>query len=128
MSGTTAELDSATQQFSEWAEGILRERRPGDRFSISSALQIVPLDNEDQVLYDDWILVAGKNLSVGGIAFSHMQPLSWNRAVVSYVKPDVGRFAAEIEIVWTRPTPLGHYESGCRFIRKLPSCDIHCKG
>ena len=39
--------------------------------------------------------------------------------MISLDHPKVGRFAVEAEIVWTRPTPIGLYESGCRLLRTV---------
>ena len=63
--------------------------------------------------------LSGKDLSLTGIGFSHDYPLLFRRVIVSLNHPKVGRFAVEAEVVWTRPTPIGLYESGCRLIRTV---------
>jgi hypothetical protein len=93
------------------------ERRSRDRFPIPYTFRLTPLDQDGNPLPDETTTVVGKDLSLSGIGFSHDHPILHRRAVVSLDHPKVGRFAVEAEIVWTRQTPIGLYESGCRLVR-----------
>jgi hypothetical protein len=93
------------------------ERRTRDRFPIPYTFRLTPIDSEGQPLLDETTTVVGKDLSLSGIGFSHDHPLLHRRAVITLDHPKVGRFAVEAEIVWTRQTPIGLYESGCRLLR-----------
>jgi PilZ domain len=93
------------------------ERRSRDRFPIPYTFRLVPIDRDGIPLVDETTTVVGKDLSLSGIGFSHDHPLPHRRAVISLDHPKVGRFAVEAEIVWTRQTPIGLYESGCRLVR-----------
>ena len=95
------------------------ERRSRDRFPIPYTFRLVPIDPDGNMLTDETTTVVGKDLSLSGIGFSHDHPLPHRRAVISLDHPRVGRFAVEAEIVWTRPTPIGLYESGCRLVRTV---------
>jgi hypothetical protein len=102
--GTTAESD---------------ERRNRDRFPIPYTFRLTPLDQDGNLLADETTTVVGKDLSLSGIGFSHDHPLEYRRAIISLIHPMIGRFAVEAEVVWTRPTPVGLYESGCRLLRTV---------
>jgi len=95
------------------------ERRNRDRFPIPFTFRLTPIDDLGRLVNDDTTTVVGKDLSLTGIGFSHDHTLRYRRAIVSLDHPKVGRFAVEAEIVWTRPTPLGLFESGCRLIRTV---------
>jgi PilZ domain len=93
------------------------ERRNRDRFPIPYTFRLTPVDHDGIPMLDETTTVVGKDLSLTGIGFSHDHPLLYRRAVISLDHPKVGRFAVEAEIVWTRQTPIGLYESGCRLMR-----------
>jgi hypothetical protein len=95
------------------------ERRHRDRFPIPYTFRLTPIDRNGNLLNDETTTVVGKDLSLTGIGFSHDYPLLFRRVIVSLNHPKVGRFAVEAEVVWTRPTPIGLYESGCRLIRTV---------
>ena len=95
------------------------ERRKGDRFQIPFLFRLTPIHHDGSVLIDETTTVVGKDLSLSGISFSHDIPLAHRRALVVLYHSKLARFAVEAEIIWTRMTPLGLYESGCRIIRRV---------
>jgi hypothetical protein len=95
------------------------DRRERDRYPIPYTFRLTPVDDSGQPLTDETTTIVGRDLSLSGIGFSHDYPLPCRRAIISLDHPMVGRFAVEAEIVWTRPTPIGLYESGCRLIRTV---------
>jgi hypothetical protein len=109
-------------------EAMVDERRNRDRFPIPYTFRLTPIDDDGQVLTDEATTIVGKDLSLSGIGFSHDHPLPCSRAIISLDHPMVGRFAVEAEIVWTRPTPIGLYESGCRLIRTVDGHILRGKG
>jgi hypothetical protein len=104
------------------------DRRERDRYPIPYTFRLTPLDDNGQLLSDETTTIVGRDLSLSGIGFSHDYPLSCRRAIISLDHPMVGRFAVEAEIVWTRPTPIGLYESGCRLIRTVDGHVMRPKG
>ena len=104
------------------------ERRQRDRFPIPYTFRLTPLDQDGKLLTDETTTIVGKDLSLSGIGFSHDHPLQYRRAIISLNHPMVGRFAVEAEIVWTRPTPIGLYESGCRLLRTVDGHIMRPKG
>jgi hypothetical protein len=109
-------------------EALVDERRQRDRFPIPYTFRLTPVDDDGQLLADEATTIVGKDLSLSGIGFSHDHPLPCRRAIISLDHPMVGRFAVEAEIVWTRPTPIGLYESGCRLIRTVDGHIVRGKG
>ena len=95
------------------------DRRTRDRFPIPYTFRLTPIDASGNLLVDDETTIVGKDLSLTGIGFSHDHELRFRRAIISLNHPKIGRFAVEAEIVWTRPTPIGLFESGCRLIRTI---------
>jgi hypothetical protein len=95
------------------------ERRLRQRYPISCKMYLTPIDAVGAPLTDDSWMIFGKDLSRTGICFSHDFPLPHRRLVISLIDPTIGQFVVEAEVVWTRPTPIGLYESGCRLTRKI---------
>ncbi len=94
---------------------------------IPYTFRLIPIDLDGNILTDEATTIVGKDLSLTGIGFSHDQALLYKRAVISLDHPKVGRFAVEAEIVWTRPTPIGLYESGCRLVRTIDGHTVRAK-
>jgi hypothetical protein len=103
------------------------ERRVRDRFPIPYTFRLTPLDTEGNPIVDDTTTVVGKDLSLIGIGFSHDHELPSKRVIISLNHPKVGNFAVEAEIVWTRATPLGLYESGCRLVKTVSGHGVKAK-
>jgi hypothetical protein len=103
------------------------ERRSRDRFPIPYTFRLTPLDEDGAPLPDETTTVVGKDLSLVGIGFSHDHVLPGKRVIISLNHPKVGTFAVEAEVVWTRPTPLGLFESGCRLVRTIDGHTVRSK-
>jgi hypothetical protein len=95
------------------------ERRSRDRFPIVFSLLLTPIDNDGNLLLQETAQIVGKDLSVRGFSFSHMGPLQHRRAIVSITPPNTAPITVSAEVMWTRQTSIGLYESGCRFIQKV---------
>jgi hypothetical protein len=114
-------LSAQVQELIDESGGVetVDERRSRNRVPIPYTFRLIPLDSEGKLLTDEITTIVGKDLSLTGIGFSHDHAISYKRAIISLDHPKVGRFAVEAEIVWTRPTPIGLYESGCRLLRTV---------
>ncbi len=98
---------------------VSKERRARTRYPIPYTFQLIPLDEGGKPRLERTTTVVGKHLSQSGISFSHDQPLSCRGAIVSLIHPNIGRFAVEVDLLWTRRTVIGIYESGGRLIRTV---------
>src|SRR5437763_8927714 len=103
------------------------ERRTRNRVPIPYTFRLIPIDRDGNPLIDETTTIVGRDLSLTGIGFSHDHALPYKRALISLDHPKVGRFAVEAEIVWTRPTPIGLYESGCRLVRTIDGHTVRAK-
>ena len=101
------------------------DKRNRDRYPICCTLQLIPIDEEGHWLLEETVLAIGRDLSTTGIGFSKEKELAHHRALISFNDPNVGRFAVEVQLVWSRPTPIGLYDNGCRLIRKVDGHDLH---
>jgi hypothetical protein len=133
---STAEAKAQRDSLRQHVQGLIDEartvatsdeRRNRDRFPIPYTFRLTPIDLEGNVLTDETTTVVGKDLSLTGIGFSHDHALLYRRAIISLNHPKVGRFAVEAEIVWTRPTPIGLFESGCRLVRTIDGHTVRKK-
>lgn len=100
------------------------ERRVRERFPICYTMRLTPISQSETPLADETAIIVGKDLSRRGISFSHDFPLSHRRIVISFTHPEVGQFSVEAEVTWTRRTPIGLYESGCRLIKKVAGHNV----
>jgi hypothetical protein len=98
------------------------ERRQRARFPIAGSLRFIPLDDHGNRLEGRTYTITGKDLSVRGMSFLHEFPMPYCRAVIMYTEADVGTLSVEVQITWTRQTPIGLFETGCLFLRK---CEGH---
>jgi hypothetical protein len=131
-----AEATAQRESLSRQVQGLIDEartnvtadeRRNRDRFPIPYTFRLTPIDTEGNLLAEETTTVVGKDLSLTGIGFSHDHALTHRRAIISLNHPKVGRFAVEAEVVWTRPTPIGLFESGCRLLRTVDGHTVRSK-
>jgi len=112
----SADITSLMRQVEPYVKG---ERRAKARYPIPYTFQLIPLDESGKPRLEKTTTVVGKHLSQSGISFSHDQPLPYRGAIVSLIHPNVGRFAVEVDLLWSRRTVIGIYESGGRLIRTV---------
>ena len=93
--------------------------RARDRFPICALMQFIPMDLSGELLSSKVIRVVGKDLSTTGIAFTHDARLPSRKAVIAVTDPSAGRLFLEVEVLWSRLSPIGQYESGCRLVQKI---------
>jgi hypothetical protein len=133
----TADVKAQSDSLSRQVQGLIDEARSHDtsderrnrnRVPIPYTFRLVPVDSDGKLVTNEATTIVGKDLSLTGIGFSHDHALPYKRAIISLDHPKVGRFAVEAEIVWTRPTPIGLYESGCRLIRTVDGHTVRAKG
>lgn len=93
------------------------ERRHFTRIPLPMPLRLTPLDQTGQRLDHLTLTVIGKDISPRGISFFHHGSLPYRRAIVSLHHPEIGQYAAEVDIGWCRFTESGWYVSGARQIR-----------
>jgi hypothetical protein len=97
---------------------MMRNRRSEERLPLGCRVRLSPLE-QDSPPIEDQTAFLGKNISQGGICFSHGHPLKSRRFLMSFHDSKVGDGVVEGEVAWTRTTGSGLHETGCRIVRKL---------
>jgi len=95
------------------------ERRHFTRIPLPMTLRLTPLDQTGQRLDHLAMTVIGKDISPRGISFFHQGSLPYRRAIVSLNHPEIGQYAAEVDIGWCQFTESGWYVSGARQVRPV---------
>ena len=83
------------------------------RSELGFELQL-PFDCDGTLLKDKTMVVTGKEMSLSGISLSHDRPVPYHRVLLELDHPEFDRLTIQAEIIWTRKTPRGDYESGGR--------------
>jgi hypothetical protein len=100
------------------------ERRLRERFPIYCKMLLTPIDHEQNAIVDEAADIFGKDISTTGMCFTHDLPVAQGRIAISLTHPEIGQLNVEAEIIWSRQTLIGLYETGCRLIRKIPGHSI----
>lgn len=95
------------------------ERRNRDRFPIFGRICVVPATPDGQPLPGEMTVVMGRDMSATGISFSHEIELTSDHILLELSFKERAHIRLLAEVLWSRPTPLGLFETGCRLIRKL---------
>ena len=82
---------------------------------------LTPLDPGSALPDGDPTLVAGRNLSLQGVSFSHEHPLPYRDIVLTFALPGGGVESMVVRLKWCRFTRGGKYQSGGRLLRTTPS-------
>jgi hypothetical protein len=93
-------------------------RRSEKRLPLGCRIRLSPVD-QDAAQIEDGSAFLGKNVSQGGICFSHSHPLKARRFLLSFRDATVGDGVVEAEVAWTRLARTGLHETGCRLVRKI---------
>ncbi len=100
-----------------------RERRQDDRIAIPVLFRLTPLGADRLPLDQESTIVVGKNISRRGVSFYHEHSITHRRVIIELADPNLGSFAAEVDITWCRFTKPGWYESGGRLIRAMAASE-----
>lgn len=92
------------------------ERRPRPRTPIAIAVPTLPLDGRLRPIHDPLMMLT-RNISCGGIALIHTQPLIAEYLAVELPMPDKRRFQVVAEVLRVRLVD-SLYEYGGRFVTK----------
>jgi hypothetical protein len=96
--------------------GFLADRRKDPRFPYPKLIYLTPVGRDGRTPQGESIVVTGKQISEGGLAFFHQNPLP-NRRMIASLETHDGRFMGFlIDICWCRFTRHGWYESGSRLL------------
>lgn len=95
------------------------------RAKYESSIALTPIDEHTFEPRGEAFLCEGRNISPGGVAFVHAQPLPHRLVAITFPARD-GRALACLatRLNWCRFTRHGMYHSGGKFLRPLPGWEV----
>jgi hypothetical protein len=106
--------------------GLSLWERRWERIAYPHPILVEPLGEVDGRYVPDGerLLVAGHDLSLGGLSFEHDVPLPHRFVALSFpMEPRLTR-AIVAQLTWCRFTRSGLYDSGGRFLRTIEHADL----
>jgi len=97
---------------------VLHARR-WHRFRYERPVAVTPLDETTEEPVGETILAMGRDISKGGISFTHAQPLPFRKVAVSFQLDDGTCESVVTVLKWCRFTRHKVYQSGGQFERTI---------
>jgi len=94
---------------------LVLDQRGSQRHAFPCPVDLWPIEN-GQIIQSPMVVI-GKNLSRGGIAFFHLDPIPQRQAVIGLPCGDHRLVHLLTEIHWCRFLRAGWYDGGGRFLR-----------
>ncbi|GAB4134318.1 hypothetical protein [Thermopirellula anaerolimosa] len=96
------------------------ERRECVRFNFPYLVRLTMVSEDDGTPRGSPVVVVGRQISEGGLGFYHPKPLAARRMIATF---DAGGEPVSLlmELLWCRSTQQGWYESGGRFVARVPN-------
>lgn len=95
------------------------ERRESVRFNFPYLVRLTMVSDEDGSPRGSPVVVVGRQISEGGLGFYHPKPLPARRMIATF-DADGEPVSLLMELLWCRSTQQGWYESGGRFLARVP--------
>lgn len=94
---------------------VLHARR-WHRFQYRKPIAITALDYNSEAPTGPTLLASGRDISKGGLSFTHFKPLSSRKVAVSFELDDGTHASIVTALKWCRFTLDGFYQSGGQFL------------
>lgn len=94
---------------------LVTDQRRSTRYPYPCAIDLWPVENG--IPLDQRIVVIGKNISLGGIAFFHHQPIPHRHVVLGLTQESKTWLYLLAEVNWCRFLRDGWYDGGGRFLK-----------
>lgn len=101
----------------------IQQRRRWHRMKYTRLLLMTPLDTVTEEICGEPQIVTGRDISPGGISFSHREPMPYRKTILTFVLTDGDVESAVTKLTWCRFTRDGWYQSGGMFLRRT-KCPI----
>jgi hypothetical protein len=101
------------------------ERRREERFPYPRLVHLTPVAADGFTPIAEPVVVAGKHLSGRGLGFYHPAPLPHRLVVASLEQAPNESLHVLLDVSWCRFRRGGWYESGGRFLRRVPWRNVH---
>ena len=100
---------------------LVQQQRGKHRIPFDQPLALTPLDDKTEEFIGQPQIVAGRNLSLDGVSFSHEQPMPFRKIALTFALPDGEVESMVTRLRWCRFTRDGLYQSGGTFLRTIRS-------
>jgi hypothetical protein len=108
------------QLLASWQQTTpLQQRRRWHRATYVKRILLTPLHDTTDEPIGETRRVTGRDLSLHGISFVHVQPLPYSKVALGLEMPDGISSPVVTRLKWCRFTKLGVYQSGGQFVRQL---------
>ena len=97
----------------------LTEGRSAHRVRYERPLLLTPIDPRSHHAAGEPQLVRGRDLSLGGCSFSHIDPLPCAKVALTFGLEDERQVTMMLRLTWCRFTQDRIYQSGGRFLKPL---------
>lgn len=91
------------------------------RIPYDQRIAVIPLDDDDLPLFDQAVLVRGRDLSLQGLSIVHGQPQFHRSFWIAFVEELADQIVWRAEMKWCRFTRQGHYVSGGKLLHIVPT-------
>lgn len=115
------EIESLTEKLvASWhrTDRVLQTRR-WHRAGFEKPLALTPLDEITEKPIGDPMPASGRNVSVHGVSFSHLDPLPFRKIAITFPDENDIQISVVTYLKWCRFTRKSVYHSGGRFIRTI---------
>lgn len=99
--------------------GSTLEPRKLHRMTFTERLILTPMCESSLQPTGDSLLIQGHDLSLGGLSFSHRNPLIFSEVAITFLQPDNSSVTIATKLNWCRFSRQGIYFSGGQFLRLL---------
>lgn len=99
--------------------GSTLQPRKRHRMIFSEKMMLTPICESSHQPTGEPLLIHGYDLSLGGLSFSHSQPLICHTAAITFFQPDHSKVTIATKLNWCRFSRQGIYFSGGQFLRLL---------
>ncbi len=99
------------------------ERRENARYNFPYLIRLTMISEEDGSPHGSPVVVVGRQISEGGLGFYHPKPLTARRMIATFDAAGEP-VSLLLELLWCRSTQQGWYESGGRFVARVPTPDL----
>lgn len=97
----------------------LTEGRSAHRVRYERPLLLTPIDSRSHHPAGEPQLVRGRDLSLGGCSFSHIDPLPCAKVALTFGLEDERQVTMMLRLTWCRFTQDRVYQSGGRFLKPI---------
>ncbi len=102
-------------------------QRRWQRVQYPHSVLLTPFDEAFTTQTGSSIVVDGRDISVGGFSFRHLEPIIERYVVISFPMETTTKIHRALKLTWCRFLQRGIYESGGKFLHSVDVDDLVAK-